>query len=806
MGGQPCHALRHAAMTLIACWLFFPALLVLVALGCGLLAERLSGIRLPGPLLPPLGVAVIVVVAQLITYSSSTASLAPAVVVVLAVLGLAMGRVRERRPDPFVLGAAAAVFVAFAAPTVLSGEATFAGYIKLDDTASWLALTDHVMAHGRDLSGLQPSSYQATLDFYLGNGYPVGALLPLGVVAPLAGQDLAWVFAPYLATLAAMLCLGLNALLAPLVRARRLRALGAFVASQSALLFGYSQWGGVKELATALLLAVLAGLVPVAIADPRRARSLVPLAVCSASVLAVLNLGGAAWVVPPLAFVLVALVRRQRRLGDQGFRAKQVLAFSALAALLALPSLATASAFRNGNSILTDPSDLQNLLRPLRWLQLAGVWPSEDFRSPPSAVGVTYLLVLLVFAAAVTGLVWAHRRGASGLVVYVLAALAGWAAVAYFGSPWVDAKALTTASPALPLAAMAGVAAVAESGHRVGALVLGALIAGGVLWSNALAYHDVSLAPRDRLAELEQIGERIAGQGPTLMTDYEPYGDRHFLRKADPEGASDLRRRPVLLRSGRDLPKGQSADIDRFQLDAVLIYRTLVLRRSPAESRPPAPYRLVRRGRYYEVWQRSAAIRPAVLSHTPLGDRFQAGAAPPCSTLRRVAGEARSSGAVLAAPSRARSLVAVPSRSPHPRGWVRDSTDPTVLYPKRSGSVQLELEVRRPGRYVLWLGGSFGRGFDVSLDGRPVAEARSALGNAGQYLRLAEHPLRRGRHRVVLRYRGGDLSPGSSDRLWSLGALLAAPAGHYGRLLEVNPGDADRLCGKVLDWVEVVRR
>jgi hypothetical protein len=38
----------------------------------------------------------------------------------------------------------------------------------------------------------------------------------------------------------------------------------------------------------------------------------------------------------------------------------------------------------------------------------------------------------------------------------------------------------------------------------VEAVVVAAAIAGGVLWSNALAYHEANLAPRDRLAELER--------------------------------------------------------------------------------------------------------------------------------------------------------------------------------------------------------------------------------------------------------------------------------------------------------------
>ena len=74
------------------------------------------------------------------------------------------------------------VFAVYAAPVVLSGQATFAGYITLDDTATWLALTDRVMDHGRTSPGWRPSSYEAMLDDYFRqSGYPIGAFLPLGV-------------------------------------------------------------------------------------------------------------------------------------------------------------------------------------------------------------------------------------------------------------------------------------------------------------------------------------------------------------------------------------------------------------------------------------------------------------------------------------------------------------------------------------------------------------------------------------------------------------------------------------------------
>ena len=161
-------------------------------------------------------------------------------------------------------------------------------------------------------------------------------------------------------------------------------------------------------------------------------------------------------------------------------------------------------------------------------------------------------------------------------------------------------------------------------------------IAGGVLWSNALQYHHVWLAPRGRLHELEVIGDRFVGQGPALMTNYEPYGARHFLRREDGEGASELRRRFDYLTNGSVLDKGQSADIDRFRLDGVLDYRTLVLRRGPAASRPPSIYHLVWSGRFYEVWQRPARTPSTIIEHLPLGNASQAAGVPRCADVLRL--------------------------------------------------------------------------------------------------------------------------------------------------------------------------
>ena len=101
------------------------------------------------------------------------------------------------------------------------------------------------------------------------------------------------------------------------------------------------------------------------------------------------------------------------------------------------------------------------------------------------------------------------------------------------------------------------------------ALAVLAVIAGAVLWSNALQYHAVFLAPSSRLMELEKIGSTYSGQGPALLTEFEPYAARHFLRGLNGEAASELRVHPVHLRGapGREAHFGVSPDLDEIKLD-----------------------------------------------------------------------------------------------------------------------------------------------------------------------------------------------------------------------------------------------
>ena len=792
--------------------------------------------------MPVAGLALIIVVGQLATAADATAELATPLVVALAIAGAALAISRRRvRVEPWAAAAAVGVFAAFGAPVLLSGEATFTGYIKLDDTATWLALTDGVMEHGRSAAALPPSSYEATLELNLGKGYPVGAFLPLGVGAAVAGQDPAWVVQPYMSLLAAMLALGLAVVTGPFVGSPRGRALVALIAAQPALLFGYSLWGGVKEVAVAALLPLVAALgvasIPAARARSseagRRAvtrerrrrrpegggrrepcrrgrvtgdslasatRALIPLAVAAAAVIAVVSVGGVVWLAPLLVPVAVAAARW---IGP-GAAVRWTGAFVVLAVALAVPALAVGGVVPPWARPLTSDGSLGNLLGPVSGLQVVGIWPSGDFRLDPELDLLSGLLIAVAIGAAIGGAALAIRARAWPLLAYAGGTLAACGAVVAVGSPWVDAKALAIASPCVLLLGAAGAMAASRAGNPVaGGLVLLA-IAAGVLWSNVLAYREVTLAPRAQLAELAEIGGRIDGEGPTLMTEYQPYGVRHFLRDASPEGASELRRRQIPLRDGGTVRTGRYADTDELDPAALLAYRTLVLRRSPVQSRPPAPYTRVFRGEHYDVWQRAGAAPGSVLGHKGLGGGTAPAAVPRCAVVRRLARRAGPGGR-LAAVARPAVTVLPLVRADRPPDWGPAGDGLNRVLPRGGGAIDGRVTVPAADRYEIWVGGSVRGRLDLLVDGRLVGSVRHRLNNSGQYILLGRARLARGSHDLTLRLAEPDLHPGSGGQPLAIGPLaLSRGEAPEREVVRVAPRRARSLCGRSWDWIEAL--
>jgi hypothetical protein len=748
-------------------WVAASALLFAVCGGLGLGVARLAG-RLPGALVPACGLAAAAIVGGILA-DVAHALIVP-VLAALAAAGAVAGHRRLRGVDLAAAAAALGALALYTAPFVLAGEATFAGYIKLDDTATWLAITDRIMDAGPNTDGLAPSTYEAVLAANFGNGYPVGGFAPLGFASRALGTDPAWLFQPYMAVMGAILALALWELARFAVPARAVRSVVAVGASCSALLVGYYLWGGIKELLTAALFAALTA---AAVRVPRDdVRALTGPAVAAAGLVAVGGAGALAWALPGVAI----LVARGVRSGGEarGPASLALLAIAGAGALVAALLLtgASLSPFRGS---FTNQDDLGNLAEPLEPAQLAGIWPALDFRFDPDSDWLAYGLIALAVGAAAFGLVRALKRGDAGLATLVIGAAAVCAAVAVLASPWLDAKALAIASPAVLLAALTGATQLPPpAASRVACTA--ALLA-GVAWSLVTQWGGASLAPRDQLAELEVIGERLEGGGPTLITEYQPYGARHFLRDADPEGASELRRRLVPLRDGTTADKGEWVDTDDLSLAALAPYRAVVLRRSPEQSRPPGDFARTWTGEHYEVWERDPMRRRPV-RHLALGEARSPVGTPRCPQVMRLARAVGPDGTLTAAVAPEATAVFDPGGG----HWTSSGRD---------------LEV--------WLGGSVRGSATLTLDGEVVARRRHMLNNDGGYTSFGLLDPDPGRHELRIELGGADLHPGSAPHGSQPGRIVLRRPPSPDALRAVPAPDARALCRGQWDWIEALR-
>jgi hypothetical protein len=905
-------------VSLIPAWVLFPLLLAAIGAGWGVLVERAAGAQVNDVLLLPLGLAAVLIVAGTLTTFSATAPAAVPVAAVGAAAGLALlvwsrlhdraspaagrGLDSERQPGPrrsplpgrWPLLAAVGALLAYGAPVLLSGQATFTGIIKLDDTATWFNVVDVVMSHSHSLTALQaafhpPSTFTQVFTGDVGEHYPLGAFMLLGVGNGLTGIDPAWIIQPYFACCAAALALCVYALVEPLVPSPRLRALVAFLAAQPALLYGYSLWGGIKEMTAAFVLALgIALAVPLLRRPPVRLRDLramVPLAVAAGAIIQTLQVGGGGWAGPALLLLAVAWLLQAPRLSRLRVRLTSLLGLAAMTAALILPVwVALQSFLTNGYSGLftegqTVAEKFGNLVQPISGWQLAGIWPAGDFRfTAPAMPTVLFIAVALIAAAGGLGL--GVRRRQFGPALYVAVVLLACGLVYFTGAtPWVLGKSLAISSPALLTAALTGAAmlwssrraqlprlaggaqagpeearaypqqAVGDPAERhaswvawslrhgwvLGPLVM-LVLAGGVLWSNVLAYSDATLAPRARLVELQHVGRLLAGKGPTFINEFEAYADRHFLRAGAPVGPAEYRPVTLPLRSGAILTKAAWANLDAFPLSTLLPYRSIVTRRSPVESRPPSVYTLAWQGHYYQLWQRPEPAPTTILEHIPYGEpntRPYCGAAqfgpnlplcpinpvaiPACSQLLGFARTARKQHADLLAYQRATPTFARGDDVLWPGTWIHDAAGRS-LQPTNPGTAVGHVAIPSSQRYELFLGGGFDRGFEVRVDGAKVGTVKDQLAGFSSFVPVADVFLNSGVHTFEYTYPQADLTPGNGEtlgtgefaadaRFTSLSAIVLQPLQYPPtELISVAPAEARRLCGRPLEWVELVSR
>lgn len=767
------------AGSFLSAWVLFPAVLLAASAGCGLLVRRIAGGALSTLLVAPVGFALVVVICS---FACSYGWLAPAagpIVAVVAVVGFALelagrsARIRwisgertERGASRTWLWPLLAALVAFAAiggPVFLTGKVGWTGYSRIVDIAFQFDFAQHLADAGRTTPAAGDSSYNIVVTKLIGVGYPGGSQATLGAMATLLRTNIAWCYQAFLAFDAAMGALAIFSLLGRVTRNGLLRCIGAFVAIQPNVLYGYALEAGIKELTTAALLMTVVAVFAERLPGDGPRRAVVPLAVAVSASFGAFSLGIAPWLGLLLLGALIISFARGR--GRRRLVLESWVLFAIVAGLISLPGLITAAKLASvAGAAVGGVVDLGlgNLVAPVSRWSSAGVWLTGDYRFPLQDAGSSHLFDIIIIALAALGvLAAALRRRWTIVVVGVMAPVALYYFVEH-STAWIQFKSFTITAAFAVTLAFAGAAALQASRWRALSALgwLAALVvAGAVLYGNALIYHDTTLAPGDQYHDLAQIAKRHAGKGPAL----DPYWDEYaefILRSEKATSIVDPANFDFQVRPGV-APPGTSFEWDLNQLVPAYLqgFPLIIQPRSPTASRAPSNYDLLERTRYFDVWRRD---RPpgTVLFHAPLSNLPHERTPALCRVLVQQARRA-GPGAQVAYAQSSVAAVANPAAGKHSTYW--RLLGPSTLAAKGAGSDEMTVTLPETARYSLWVQGSVGRPLAVYFDGRRLSSIGWEERYPGQFLLIDTAKLPAGKHTLRIVRGNGSLHAGSGD-------------------------------------------
>jgi hypothetical protein len=798
----------------IATTLLYPCVLAALCAGAGLLVDRLSGRFLSPALLLTVGAAALIALSQLSTYVYFLAPATPYLMLAFALAGFVLGRARARaflvrlRRSAWLAFVSVLAYALALAPVLLAGRVSMSSFMTLSDSAVHLIGADFLIRHGQHYTHLDlRNSYGQFINDYYNTSYPSGADTLFGGSAFLLGLSLMWAFQPFnafmLATAAGPAWL--------LARRMGLRggwaALATLSAVVPALVYAYELFGSVKEI-TALPMILTLGALVLAHRQwlSAGARRAIPFALVAAAGISALGVAFGAWVLAA-AHVLAVLVAGQL-VGTRsrvGRRVALLIGAGIFATLIAAwPTWSDLSGSLKVANEIASTTNSGNLASPLRAEQVLGVWLNGSYKLAPagSALTLTHLLIALTLVAAALGAVNVLRLRAYALAGWIALMLLAWLAISQWVSTWGSAKTLMLTSPVVVLLAWGGVGALRSVPRRAISLGLaGALslaLVGGVVVSDAMQYRASDLAPTARYEELASLNARFAGRGPTLFTDFDEYS-MYELRDLDVGGPDFVYPPPAL--AGAAGGYGQPVDLEKLAPAALRAYPLILTRVDPSASRPPAAYRLLWQGRYYQVWGRRSAVS-AALEHVGLSGSPAA----QCATIQRVAQAAGAvSGERLVASQAPTTVRIALARSAHPSDWGRERKALVMGHP---GTLRARFTLPSAGTWDMWVQGDIMPTVRLTVDGRPFASISGQLsGNSLVPDTISAIPvqLAAGAHSLTLTRTSPGLGPGETGAA-VLDAIFLTPAGS-GSSPTLRSAPVSRwksLCGREYQWVELV--
>lgn len=788
-----------------------PVVVWLIACGCGLLIERLAGVRLPNPLLIALGFCASILLA-LGTYTTGAGdAVALPVVLLPAASGFVLaGRDGLRRLNAgWPLVAAIAAYLLFNASVIMSGHWTFTAYNLENDSAYEFLLVAHLQAHGTQALGPHApiSTANTALSAYLSSGYPLGSQSLLAVVSGLLGVSAAVAWQSFISTMAAIGALACSTLAGRTMN-QRLAALMGFVAVSAALTYQYALDGAIKEIA--LLAVVLCALAVVrhAVLALRPMVGVTLAAIPVGAILAVYSAAGLPYAasVVGAGVLAIAFVHRKVQLRAAVRPATLGVAALIVCALPAMPSFTTFLRVASSGYTGADPAApaLGPLLRPLPLSEISGVWLFGDYRFavPGGTKGlVTVVVTVLIFALIAPAILRALAAREPGPLMGLLVTALVLVVVFPRVTPYAQAKLLAIASPLVVVAAAQGLTGFQGGDWRALCAVAAAGIGITVLASDALAYHDFPVAPTPRLLALQEVGQRLGDRGPVLDSEFDQFAKYFGL--------------PALIVDGPDAPTpiglaliqptdewDRSFDLDEEQLAFVESFPYILTPPGPASSRPPSNFHLMYRNDFYDLWRKTST--PQVHAHMPLSGDVSSAGTVSCVALRQFINGAKPTERLAAAvppPAYGYDIADATKRSP---GWIAASNLENEFYTTTPGEAERVIRLPETTTYRIWVKGDLPRTVSVTVDGRDVGAA-GGTDTPGGWISAGSVHLSAGSYKVGVVRGGGGLGPGNGSMQASIGAVALVAGQHPERVRMLALGSWRSLCGTRADWVELVR-
>jgi hypothetical protein len=789
----------------------FPIFFLILCFGTGLLLQNKNGRDLNLTISIAEGFALIISIGYLLTIYSSTAKYLSLVILALTILGIflnmsILSKLIRQTNNLLIIGF---TYLFTTLPLIIYGKVTWSGWVQLDDTATFLAITDRIMKAGQTLTSTLISTYDRVIHVVLGNSffgsysagtnqqsfrYPIGSLIPIGTSGKLLGIDIAWIYFPYL-----LLCIAITAGLFSVIFAKYLSKkwqinLASFISAQASTIYSYALWGGIKELTIVPVLLLHVILLDKLFVSKKKHffRSIYFLRylLSAISFYAIAGKTGIGFIAGSVAIYL-AIQWLPSAVKNSYF---QILFFLSIGIVVIFHSQIVEFINR---VLVPEIPDSGNFSRPLNPFQILGIWPSGDFRSDLYWQPYSQIFILMALAIGLFGITESIKS--KNLLMPTLVFISTFIVIYsnFYGGIWLTGKSLAVASPFWLSAIFIGVNHFGQIKllFRIRTQTLVAVSA-AVLISNYLSVTHAWFAPSEKIQELARIGKTFDGQGPALMTDYSVAGARYFLRNLSTESASELRVNAIPLRDGSQLQKGFAADIDLFDNKEISRYPLLVLKHTAVGSRPLFNYDLVFTGKFYDVWKRNST---SAIQSIGLGNNLNPSQKPDCEQVQSLF---NSKVSAIYAPIRKNTYVVSFSDSKLPISWKVSADKNGSVLPVNNGVIQKIFEVSEEGKFELFIGGSYAATLSVQIDGKEIYSGNTFF-EGNQYLSnyLASAQLTKGKHLLQVTYK---------KRFWLPGNNVIAPLGPLyltqqtaadSEVSIFSAADAAKLCSSNVDWL-----